>query len=779
MADPTNPTTTPAIVAPTTADNDAWSRYTDLTTAAGTKLNDFTSSGSLAKLGMDALSGAFAAAGSKLQGLTDLASTHSETFGMMATSILGVKKSFDNLAGVDGSRLITFSGQFEHLMEIIKQGPGTSLAKDSIDKILETMKKGGAAPELLAKAMSELKSGVVSTASAFLQSADNIVRLQDSIFQLSMQAGGAPALFDKIGMTIQSAGDHFEQMNQVSDKYVQRMIESKNVTHLSDETLASYASTINKMPGGLRALVDSQGVTTKSSNILTDSILYAVGAGRDQAEVFEDMNKAMSQYGASGDDALKFSARMTEVADTLGAQMKDVRGAVNASADAFKGFVGVGMGPGGVAAMTQGMSKAMEEYVARLKEVGVPVQNAIDMFQQYTSNLHSMTIGQKAFLSAQSGGPGGLRGGFQIDAMIKKGDFEGVRRKMEETLKKMTGPIVSLDEASKSESAAARYQKQLMILQQGPLGAQAKTPEEAENLLESLRKGEKPRGAPGEDQKTAAASLEKTVQRGADWQERTHTEVQGTNDRLDGLLLLASGNNLRTAQGALTGGQQLAGGFNQKGSGVQPGQAEFLRQQSATGAGTGTLEGVFKGLGDAVKNMPMAAKSAMTALQEALAGGNLKKIHESQEAMKKQLEAWKSSMASMQGMTEAQKHLQENAATKLGQAVDSSVKQAATKPLFHPTTFTPTGDTSTAGQQVGAAIPSAKQAAAATPAPVALSGQHAPTGSALPSGAPGQPVPVQLVGSGITVKITGTCPHCNRDMTTSGHTSSVTQAGQQ
>ena len=100
-------------------------------------------------------------------------------------------------------------------------------------------------------------------------------------------------------------------------------------------------------------------------------------------------------------------------------------------------------------------------------------------------------------------------GAAQIEKMIRSGDIEGVQKKVMDTLKKQFGKIVTLDEATQSEGSAAQRQKQIMLLQQGPLGAMAKTPEDAGRLLDAMAKGKVTKeGAGGLDSKGLTKAID-------------------------------------------------------------------------------------------------------------------------------------------------------------------------------------------------------------------------------------------------------------------------------
>lgn len=642
---------------------------------------------------------------SSLSGMTD---KQAANFGLVTTSIIGATKAFEALgSGVDTSRLLTFSGQFKDLFQIISAGPGTQIAGKAIETIVSKMVNLGATTKQVGAVMGDLKKGVVDSAAAFFTSADNVVRLQNSFMQMTIQGTGAKALFDGIPGVLAGVGDNFQNISEVTSKYSDVLARSTTFLGGNREEAAQYMAQINRMPGGLKALLGPTDGVLQGTDLLVDSMQLAIGAGRKQEEVFNDMSKAMTEYSTSGTDALRFSARMTEVADALGAQVHDVQGALFESADAFKMFVSNGAD---ATKMTQGMADAMKNYVGQLTSVGVPAQNAIGMFKQYTSVMSSMTLGQQAFVSSMSGGPGGLRGAFQMDAAIKSGKFEEVRQQVESTIKKMTGPIVSLDEAQKSEGAAAQYTRQIQLLQSGPLGAMAKTRPEAEALLQAMKEGKKLPAGGGKD---VNQSMLDTMTHGEKWQKGTYTKAAEMAASLKNMENKAGQANLRTARGLTAADGMMGGGGGGTGAGITAGQ-ERLRSHLA--AATSMQSDVMKDAGQSVSSFASDVEDGIKSFREMMGGNAPQQPGKSEYA---------------------------TAGKQVGHAIT-------------------TGKHETAGRQVGHAITAGRHEteaggrdthAAATAGQLSKAGQH--------------PVPVTLApGSTIQVKFTGSCPHCGRAVDT-------------
>lgn len=605
----------PNITAPTSADVDLWKEYGNQTAQADENLSKINITGGLVHQMFGILGDTLAKAGTKLEDIGTLTGEQAAKFGVLTAAAIGAQKSFANLAGVDLSRLSAFTDQLDQLMDVIKQGPATKQAIDFFESWGNRMKASGIAASQVDRAVRELSVGVTDTARAILMGADNTARLQNALMQTVLQVSGADSLFGKISDTITGVGDDFQNLNDVTQMYQKTLIGTMTATHLTIDQVATYANEINKMPGGFKALMEGMQIAGNQTNILTASIQLATGAGRSQEEVFTDMKQAMLQYAITGEGALRFSARMTEVADTLHAQVGDVQSALRESADAFKMFVTQGADAD---KMTQGLADSMKDYVYQLTSIGMPAQNAIEMFKNYTNVVKNMTMGQQAFISSMSGGPGGLRGAFAMDAMMRRGDFEAVRRQVETTIRRMTGPLVSLDEAQKSESAAAQYTRQIQLLQQGPLGALARTRPEAEALLQAMKDGRK-LPATG---KTADQSLQETIQRGQKWEELSHTELVDIRQAVQAIAITGGAANLITVRGATTGSTgALGGGVGGAGAGINPDTQEALLQGQRAGitpAPGSAMDLAFRAAGQAIKDIPMALKDTGTSIGESL-----------------------------------------------------------------------------------------------------------------------------------------------------------------
>lgn len=514
MADPTTPDPN---ITPITEDSiNNMLKLTMATEDASSGMEHLSKSMGIAETLFGKLSNRLSDAGIGLSSVSDLTGTAASKFGLLATAMIGTQDTFKSFGNVDTTRLTTFTSQVDQLFEVLKR-PGTAVGvlNNTIDTIVNTLSKVSPTAGGIANGLRNSLGALQAYAKQVLTAADNQLRLQNSMLQLATQSGSLSEFYKQIG------GD-MTHLNEVSARQTKVLTDASKATGIDIEVLSNYAGTLSEIPGAFMAMKDGIIDATGTTNIFTKTLMFSIGAGRDFKAISSDMKKAVSEYGLSMDSALKFVARMTETSTAMGAQIDDVRSALNTSADAFKMFV---VGGQGAINITQGMSDVMTEYVGTLKNAGMPVQNAIQMFGTMSSAMSNMKVEQKAFLSAQTGGPGGLMGAFQIDKMLKDGDIKGVFDKVQTQLKKQLGNIITVDEASKSPQAALQMERQIMLLRQGPLGQFAKTDQEAERLLEAMKSGKTPEKLGGQSN----LSLENVIKAGNSIQEKSYNEFTKMN----------------------------------------------------------------------------------------------------------------------------------------------------------------------------------------------------------------------------------------------------------
>jgi hypothetical protein len=710
-------------------------------------------------------------AASKLSGITSLLDSNSAAFGAMGVAVLGASDKFKNFGeNIDTTRLNTFTKQFKALSDIMAGSPGTQVAKQGFQAIIDQVSKLPGGMGVAADMMKTTTSAAMTLAEKFLASADNAMYAQNAMYQMAGASGQLATVMQGIPGVLTAAGNGLENINQTSAEYTNRMQSIQQSTFQTDEAFGKWSAQMSALPGGLKAIMEQSDGTTNGMNALQGAIQYATGAGLQQKDVMELMTQGMHTYNMSAKDSLQYTARAGEILNTFkdkGLMIDDVNKALKGANDTMKGFV---FGPAANAAnMTQNMSNAMEQYVGQLTAVGVPGEQAAEMFKNLTDKMHGLGVAQRAFLSQQTGGPGGLLGSFQMQKLMRD-DPEAAQKKMQDAMKKEMGggPMMTLDSV-KTQADAAKLQKEIMMMTQGPL-KMADTEEQAEAMIEAMSKGTKV-----DYTKDKGKFLGEAEGRGKTIEQQQMTKFGQVAMTAQSVQLMAGQTNLNTLQGALTAKTGKEGGVNGTGAGVATGKSEMRDYMDTVATRQGSAsQNVMKdvsGLGSSI--MPYLA-DAGKAMVESFKGGNAAEIKQSQATLNEQITKQRAQIAKEpDDLKKADTAKLNSYLTSLHKQTDQAPPDAGTGAAG--TTGT-AGRYASAGQQVGAHYtPAGQQVGAAIPKngqPAAGKDTSGGANNAL-GGRGNGPVPVTLVGSGITVNFTGKCPHCNKDVKSTASAESV------
>lgn len=419
-------------------------------------------------------------------------------FNLMSTTILGVRKSFAELDNLKGAG---FVDQIKFITETMKNSKsGIQMLSDLIINQF-----GKAIPDSIKGSFGSLQAFAMNLA----KSADNALRTRTEFLSLSAATGNLNNIY-------KVAGPDLKNMNELILRQKEIIGSTSKATRLSTDQIEKYYSQLGRIPEALESVITGTSKSGTTMNMLTAAIKLSQGSGREFKDIMTDLSTAFKEYGLTGESALKFSARMGDVANNLGLDLASVTSHLTSAASAFSRFVTAG---DSAYKMSEDLAKITNEYVQALKLSGVTGTHSLEVVKNMTSGIMNMNLQQKAFLSAQTGGPGGLMGAFQIEKLMREGKMVEVMKKVREQMSGQLGKIVSHEEAEKSQAAAAQYTRQISLLQGGPLGKLAANQEDAERLLESFTKGDA--GIEALDQK----SFGKTLDKGTELQQSMATDL--------------------------------------------------------------------------------------------------------------------------------------------------------------------------------------------------------------------------------------------------------------
>jgi hypothetical protein len=444
------------------------------------------------------------AAGS-ISDLSNMTTEQSMKFGLLQSAAMKAREAYTHIGTQEAAAgMNTFSKQLSNALDIMGDVRGIEGLKKLATQFGVSEKQQNAA----GGSMTVLKTIIQGTIGSMLTSADNVARLRTGFVGLAASTG-------ELGKVYDAAGPHLNNINAILQQQSSIMLRTAEATNVPIDMVEQYYSQLGTIPGALSATVTAGGVTT---NLLTASIKMAAGTGRDFKSVAEDMRNAVINYGVGGQAALEFTNRMSVLSNKLGIDLQTVRDGLNTVTGSIGAYVDAGAAAN---RMTSEISSVMQQYTGSLMGTGLSGRHAIEIFKQFTSTIGGLRLEQKALISQTTGGPGGFMGAFQIEQLVRSGNTIELVKKVRESLRaQMAGPIVTQEEAAKSEPAAATMMGQIQTLMSGPFQSLAKDQSSAIRLLEAMRAMDEGKSV---DDKSIGDDLKASMDKGSDLQDKTHT----------------------------------------------------------------------------------------------------------------------------------------------------------------------------------------------------------------------------------------------------------------
>lgn len=408
---------------------------------------------------MDSASSILTTAKAKFDSLNLAVGSTSTLLGLLGTHVINVSDSMSKLGETNFSN--SFVGQFQ----AIQKSSERALDSVGITNLLKGM--GAALP-----AVGTGFQGLQNYALKFFATMDQRAKLGD--FFLNTAAS--------LGQLKQVYGDNnsLENFNSLVSKQQDILLAAEKGTGLTREQVTGFYQSIATIPGAMDGFITSVRKGAESTSVLQASIELARGTGNDYKTVIADMGVAYESLNLKGGEALQMTTRISEVSSKAGLQLKDVRTFTQQAATEFQYFGNT----------LDGQSQLLLNYSKGLEQAGLSSKQITEITKGFSSAVHSLGAAQKAYLSQQTGGPGGLQGAFQIDKMLSEGKVDQVFDKVKSTMQKQFGKILTLDDAGQSQQAAAQFEKQIQMLTQGPMGKIVQSREQAFKVLQGFKANE-------------------------------------------------------------------------------------------------------------------------------------------------------------------------------------------------------------------------------------------------------------------------------------------------
>ena len=307
-----------------------------------------------------------------------------------------------------------------------------------------------------------------------MESADGIENYRTSLMELAATRGDLNKFFSGVG-------ENFENVGNYLKADVATNIELSKSLGLSIKQVEDLNKKFGEIPGTLGETIKVGGNAVKTMSLLEGAVNLARGSGRSFTEVQAEVNVALNEFGFSAQKAIEYSSRIAEVSKVGNMPLSVAKGLIHDISNTYRLYGN----------NVDAASKMSLKFYDNLRQSGVSAKDSQNIITGFSNSVEKLSLAQKSFLSAQTGGPGGLLGGIQIEKMLSEGKMDEVFDKVKSTLQKQfNGKIMTLGDVKTQEDASV-FTKQRTLLRQGPLGNIVGSDAEASKVLESFKRGEK------------------------------------------------------------------------------------------------------------------------------------------------------------------------------------------------------------------------------------------------------------------------------------------------
>jgi len=372
---------------------------------------------------------------------------------------------------------------------------------------------------------------------------------------------------------------HFGDLQQ---DYISLVNISATVGAATGQTLESVQNLMWSMKDVPKTMSEPLQATGQSMNQLVGISKIATAVGIDQTDVARKLSEMYTNVGASGDVAFTSLANIYKHAGDSRLGFEKFSTTVSDIASGFK--------------MLGDNTKAATNIVDSFDKSMNNISRAAfgDLIKGMGGKLQGLDLAQLGFISSQTGGPGGLAGGVQMEEAMATGKIDQVLAKTLEAMQnQFGGPVITRKEAAESPELAGEYLKQVKYLTD--VAGIAGNRQEAAQILEAMKTGviDKLKLGQGEDGKDALLEL---VDRGNEQQVKTTNQlVMQTYQIMEQTKLLRNITDNQVISGFNS--EKLMGGDNYMnnavGMSVNASQVRTTEQLASDQIAAGGLTGQF------------------------------------------------------------------------------------------------------------------------------------------------------------------------------------------
>lgn len=322
---------------------------------------------------------------------------------------------------------------------------------------------------------------MIEWSNASFAAVDSVNKMETAFISIASKSG-------QFNMLLDQSGEKFDHLDDILLAYAEKMSDVGNATGLTAGQVSNLGLSLSKIPGSvadgkltssLKELVDISDGANGQLDELTAAIKLASGTGQSGAEVVEQLSRQYMILGTTGQTALEYISDISTVSKDLNLPLEMVADSTSRTTEALKFFGNT----------TESTLKVLGRFAPALRGMGLGPQAINEMTAAVTQNVTQMGLASRAFVSRSTGGPGGLRGGYQLELLKSQNKVDELEKLVEQSLKQQFGgKIVTLEEAAKDEGAARQLTKQVQLVTSGPTKV-VDNEQQAYRLFEAMKGG--------------------------------------------------------------------------------------------------------------------------------------------------------------------------------------------------------------------------------------------------------------------------------------------------
>jgi hypothetical protein len=440
--------------------------------AGAAAIKTFTASLAAAPGALADYMGSLGNLGAALKGTGTITQGAANSISVLSLAVGDSTKAFEGWGAAVGMAGSGFAKMSAPLMFITDGAEKAAKAAEKLSTSWSATHNGA-----ISKTLQEAAEGARAAADKIKEMAgamDGAQAMQNDYINMMMASGQATQLFA-------AAGDDLSRLpGMLKNVSTQTKDLQVNFGLTAAEATAFYQG-MGKIPGALNEITASTGGSAAAMAAMGAAIRLAHGAGMALGTAIDQQKLAYEDFNKTGEKANEFMARQSELSEKLQIPLEKATSVIGEMADKFK-YLGDN---------TRSVNQIMMDMVPRMMKNGMGFGPALEQTKAMISGLAEMTVGQKAFLSLRSGGPGGLLGAAQIDKALRdpsgKGAADLMKKSQASMMRQFGGHIATTDSAASGAAGAAEQRKQISQVQSGMFGiGKGATDAQAVNILNAM-----------------------------------------------------------------------------------------------------------------------------------------------------------------------------------------------------------------------------------------------------------------------------------------------------